>query len=113
MTTPASYTCPYCRIPSDGGGAACPHCGAPVDVRLTDLVGQPPPPADGFAANVPTEVHVAIASHWGGHAPPSGLVSGFGPDAAARVMAAYASSGLQERRRVERGGWVIVELGRS
>ena len=32
---PASepYTCPYCRIPSDGGGTTCPHCGAPVDVR--------------------------------------------------------------------------------
>jgi uncharacterized protein (AIM24 family) len=34
MTTPtASYTCPYCRIPSDGGGGTCPHCGAPIDVR--------------------------------------------------------------------------------
>jgi uncharacterized protein (AIM24 family) len=34
MTTPtASYTCPYCRIPSDGGGGTCPHCGAPTDVR--------------------------------------------------------------------------------
>jgi uncharacterized protein (AIM24 family) len=27
------YTCPYCRIPSEGGGPTCPHCGAPVDVR--------------------------------------------------------------------------------
>ena len=87
--------------------------GAPVDVRLTDLVDQSPPPANGFTANVPTEVHVAIASHWRGHAPPTGLVSGFGPDAAERVMAAYASCGLQERRRVERVGWVIAELGRS
>ncbi len=34
MSTPtATYTCPYCRIPSDGGGGTCPHCGAPVDVR--------------------------------------------------------------------------------
>jgi uncharacterized protein (AIM24 family) len=34
MTAPtATYTCPYCRIPSDGGGGTCPHCGAPVDVR--------------------------------------------------------------------------------
>jgi uncharacterized protein (AIM24 family) len=29
-----AYTCPFCRTPSDGGGATCPHCGAPVDVRL-------------------------------------------------------------------------------
>jgi uncharacterized protein (AIM24 family) len=34
MATPtATYTCPYCRIPSDGSGPTCPHCGAPVDVR--------------------------------------------------------------------------------
>jgi uncharacterized protein (AIM24 family) len=34
MSTPtSSYTCPYCRIPSDGSGGTCPHCGAPVDVR--------------------------------------------------------------------------------
>jgi uncharacterized protein (AIM24 family) len=32
MTT-ATYTCPYCRIPSEGADATCPHCGAPVDVR--------------------------------------------------------------------------------
>jgi uncharacterized protein (AIM24 family) len=41
-----AYTCPYCRIPSDGGGGTCPHCGAPVDVRLrtTDSrwIEQPP-----------------------------------------------------------------------
>jgi uncharacterized protein (AIM24 family) len=35
MTTQATstYTCPYCRISSDGGSGTCPHCGAPVDVR--------------------------------------------------------------------------------
>jgi uncharacterized protein (AIM24 family) len=31
MSTP--YTCPYCRIPSDGSSKTCPRCGAPVDVR--------------------------------------------------------------------------------
>jgi hypothetical protein len=29
----AGYTCRYCRIPSEGTGTTCPHCGAPVDVR--------------------------------------------------------------------------------
>jgi uncharacterized protein (AIM24 family) len=35
MTAPATstYTCPYCRIASDGAAGTCPHCGAPVDVR--------------------------------------------------------------------------------
>jgi uncharacterized protein (AIM24 family) len=32
MSTP-SYTCPWCRIPSAGADATCPHCGAPIDVR--------------------------------------------------------------------------------
>ena len=29
-----AYTCPYCRMASGGGDRTCPHCGAPVDVRL-------------------------------------------------------------------------------
>jgi uncharacterized protein (AIM24 family) len=33
MSTPAVYTCPYCRLQSDGSGTTCPHCGAPTDVR--------------------------------------------------------------------------------
>jgi uncharacterized protein (AIM24 family) len=41
-----AYTCPYCRMASEGSGGACPHCGAPVDVRrrVTDSgwVEQPP-----------------------------------------------------------------------
>jgi uncharacterized protein (AIM24 family) len=34
MSMPAAYTCPYCRLSSEGGGTSCPYCGAPVDVRL-------------------------------------------------------------------------------
>jgi len=33
MSTPVAYTCPYCRLGSDGSGTACPHCGAPTDIR--------------------------------------------------------------------------------
>lgn len=32
-TAPTAYICRYCRQPSDPSGAACPKCGAPVDVR--------------------------------------------------------------------------------
>ena len=32
-TQTAVYTCRFCRLPSDPGGASCPNCGAPVDVR--------------------------------------------------------------------------------
>jgi hypothetical protein len=42
----AAYTCPYCRMASEGGGRTCPHCGAPVDVRLkvtnSGWIEQPP-----------------------------------------------------------------------
>jgi hypothetical protein len=33
MTT-SSYTCPFCRLQSDGSGTTCPHCGAPTEVRI-------------------------------------------------------------------------------
>jgi uncharacterized protein (AIM24 family) len=40
------YACPYCRMGSDGRAAACPNCGAPVDVREvrddSGWVEQPP-----------------------------------------------------------------------
>src|SRR5258708_2366332 len=49
MSTPtatSTYTCPYCRIPSDGGGGPCPQCGAPVAaserVPRSGWAGQPP-----------------------------------------------------------------------
>jgi uncharacterized protein (AIM24 family) len=41
-----AYTCPYCRMASEGEGRTCPHCGAPVDVRRrvsdSGWVEQPP-----------------------------------------------------------------------
>jgi len=32
-TQTATYTCRFCRLPSDASGTSCPNCGAPVDVR--------------------------------------------------------------------------------
>ena len=37
MSTPegtSHYTCPYCRMDSDGSANSCSSCGAPVDIRL-------------------------------------------------------------------------------
>jgi uncharacterized protein (AIM24 family) len=34
MPGPSTYTCPYCRMVSQGGNPTCPRCGSPVDVRL-------------------------------------------------------------------------------
>ena len=33
-TAASTYTCPYCRMASDGDGGTCPRCGAPIDIRL-------------------------------------------------------------------------------
>ncbi|MGO9077573.1 MAG: AIM24 family protein [Streptosporangiaceae bacterium] len=30
----STYTCPYCRMASDGSAVSCPHCGASVNVAL-------------------------------------------------------------------------------
>ena len=38
-TVTTSYTCPYCRGTSAGGGSTCPSCGAPVDVALRTTSG--------------------------------------------------------------------------
>ena len=87
--------------------------GASIEARVVDLSAEPPPPADGFAANLPAAVHLSIASGWGPSAPSIGLLSGFGPAEARSVFEAYAACGLRERRQLERFGWVIAEVHRS
>ena len=46
MPGTAAYTCPYCRLASEGDGHTCPRCSAPIDVRLriskSGWVKQPP-----------------------------------------------------------------------
>jgi uncharacterized protein (AIM24 family) len=32
-----NYICRYCRLTSDASAVSCPHCGAPVDVRLVEV----------------------------------------------------------------------------
>jgi ribosomal protein L11 methyltransferase len=84
---------------------------AAVDVRAIDLTAEPPPPADGFAANVPASLHTAVAAEWSAPPPQIGVLSGFGPSEAAEVIEAYAALGLLERRRSERRGWSVVLVG--
>src|SRR5580658_7850663 len=46
MPATSSYTCPYCRMASEGAGPTCPRCGAPVDIQLrvskSGWIKQPP-----------------------------------------------------------------------
>jgi ribosomal protein L11 methyltransferase len=88
--------------------------GVQITAGVRDLGREPAPRVTGFAANVPTEVHLVIADGWReGQTPVAGLVSGFGPRQAQAVADAYAAAGLHERRRQVLHGWVVAELARA
>jgi len=82
-----------------------------IDARVADLAVEAPPAADGFAANVPAELHGAIAAGLVGSAPTFGLASGFGVEEADGVSAVYRACGLSERQRRAAGGWSVLVLG--
>lgn len=84
-----------------------------IDAAAADLSTQPPPAADGLAANVPPQLHEAIASSLAEPVPQILLLSGFEPTAAPRVSSAYSARGLVEHQRIERLGWGIVVLKRD
>jgi ribosomal protein L11 methyltransferase len=86
--------------------------GVMLETRHASLMTEPPPDTAAFAANVPPEVHLAVAARLGRPGPGVALVSGFGPDDADRVISAYGARGLKERSRSERLGWVVSELRR-
>jgi ribosomal protein L11 methyltransferase len=87
--------------------------GATIEIEVVDLLRVQAPLADGFAANVPAAVHPRIVDGWLETAPKRGLLSGFGESDADSVIDGYRRCGLHERRRVERHGWVVAELGRE
>ncbi|MFL5830197.1 MAG: 50S ribosomal protein L11 methyltransferase [Solirubrobacteraceae bacterium] len=87
--------------------------GARVQAEAADLALQAPPPADGFAANVPAPLHELIAARFAEPLPRVGLISGFGPEDAGQVAEAYARRGLVVRRQKERHGWVVAVLERD
>jgi len=87
--------------------------GVSLDARVSDLSTEPAPPTDGFAANVPLELHGAIADRLVHPAPTFGLLSGFGLDEAEAVSAAYGARGLREHRRETAGGWSVLLLVRG
>ena len=86
--------------------------GVEITAEVADLTAQLPPPSDGIAANVPPELQRVLAA--GLPDPPRiALLSGFAPDDAADVLAAYARRGLAERRRVDRLDWSVLVLERG
>ncbi|HEX8975587.1 MAG TPA: 50S ribosomal protein L11 methyltransferase [Solirubrobacteraceae bacterium] len=85
-----------------------------VAVRVTaaDVTRDPVPVADGIAANVPTAVHLSLAARLPERLPQVALLSGFAPDAADEILAAYAARGLHERRRIDAHAWTVALMAR-
>ncbi len=83
-----------------------------IDSALTDLAAAASPPSDAFAANIPGWLHEPVAASIEAQARLA-IVSGFGPEEAPDVLAAYAARGFREQRRVERHGWVVALLERD
>jgi ribosomal protein L11 methyltransferase len=110
---------PVCALDVEPGSvesarANAERNGVAVECTIGDLMTEPPPPADAFAANVPPSVHEAIAANLGDRPPRAALLSGFGPSDAAAVIAAYQAAALPRvRRRETVSGWVVVVLGRD
>ena len=86
--------------------------GVVITAEVADLTAQPAPPSDGIAANVPADLHYLLAGRLP-FPPRTALLSGFAPDEAPGVLAAYAQRGLSERRRIDRFGWSVLVLGRD
>ncbi len=97
----------------DAAAANAAANGVGVETRVGDLLHQPPPPAEGFAANVPREVHLALAAGWrGGEPPAQGIISGIDVGQVRGVVEAYAACRLTETERRETHGWVVSRLAR-
>ncbi len=84
--------------------AAAVRAGVEVDCRLVDLLTMPAPFAPVVCANVPAQVHVAIAARmpdWPDHL----IATGFEPDCLTHVADGYARLGLAPRRTTKHGHW--------
>jgi ribosomal protein L11 methyltransferase len=82
--------------------------GVALAAAVADLSIQAMPICDGFAANVPSSVHGAIAAGLPPARPRIGLLSGFGPAETPSVLAEYGAQGMSARRVIERDDWTIV-----
>jgi ribosomal protein L11 methyltransferase len=84
-----------------------------VTATVLDLLVEPPPSADGIAANVPAWLHAQLAASLAEPLPAVLLISGFVDAEAAGVLEAYAARGLRPRRQLDAHGWVVAVLERD
>jgi len=86
--------------------------GLRIEVVQADLTAVPPPPAPTLAANVPPQVHAAVAARL---APVTAfvLLSGVVESELAETLGAYAAAGLTPLQRLGGAGWQALLLERS
>jgi ribosomal protein L11 methyltransferase len=83
--------------------------GVEIDARRLDLTAVTPPAADALVANVPPEIHLAVAERI--EDPPRlVLASGFHPGDIPAVAAAWERLGLSPHDEVRAQGWVVLVL---
>jgi ribosomal protein L11 methyltransferase len=81
-----------------------------IETRLLDLSLEAPPAVDGFAANVPPEIHARIARELADPLPRMGLLSGFHTGQADQVLSHYESRGFRSASRRDAHGWCVILL---
>jgi len=86
--------------------------GVVVDVRQGDLAAIPVPPAAAVAANVPLDLHAAIATRMA-DVPGTLIASGVLAEHADEAARAYATVGLRETERTVDSGWTVLVLHRE
>ena len=82
--------------------------GVQVDAHVLDLLAEPPPAADGLAANVAPSIHQGIAAALPEPGPRIALLSGFHASEASDIATSYAERGLGVERQLDVDGWSIL-----
>jgi ribosomal protein L11 methyltransferase len=84
--------------------------GVEIEVRRVDLTAEHPPAAETVAANVPPDVHIALARQLVA-VPERVIASGFRPEDEGAVAAAWGAHGLEVRDGVHANDWSVLVLG--
>jgi ribosomal protein L11 methyltransferase len=83
--------------------------GVEIEARRVDLAAEPPAPARTIVANVPPEVHLALAGQLL-TAPALLIASGFRPGEQDAVAEAWAAHGLRVRDEVRAQDWSLLVM---
>jgi ribosomal protein L11 methyltransferase len=84
--------------------------GVEIEVRRVDLTCERAPTAETVVANVPPDVHLALARQLSA-APTRVIASGFKPEDESTVAAAWGAHGLGIRDKVHANDWSALVLG--